>query len=323
MKTTLTQKSLFFAVIALCLSVGIGFTTSTMLFARADQPRNTIQDGSIIRAYQDDTLYIVKIAGTKLFKRPILTNNIFKAYPHLTNTDILIVYKDTLDTFKTSTLIMEVNPDGTPTTGKVYYLSVHPEHRTVQKHHLNITAQQFEHIGFDWDSIYHINHIEASREFYSKGPDVTARDLGVAAQPAPNTDVAGDDRPYVVVPVEPAGSIQPTAGTVPYIDVPAPFGNTGTQTLPDDRDTDHPAQIATPPRPGTKVDEAGIITRAPRTTVAPNDAVYYTSNHSKAVYYYPEDCSTRNTIPAAYQERFSSLSQLFEKYSRTLHPACI
>ena len=337
MKNILTQKSVFTAIVALCLAIGIGLLTSTVLLASTDQARSTIQDGSIIRAYQDDTLYITKIIGNKLFKRPILAGKMFEAYPHLKNTDILIVYKETLDTFKTSTLIMEVNPDGTPATGNVYYLSIHPEYGTVRKHHLNITAQQFEQVGFDWDSIYHVNHAEGSKEFYIKGPDVTAHDLGLTLQPSQTTTVTEPDRPYVTVPIEetvpyidvpaPGALVNtPVETTVPYIDVPIPFINTDVLDAPAEKveeKTNTPAQIATPPRPGTETDQDGTITRVPRITVAPTNAVYYTSNHPTAAYYYPEDCSLRNTIPAVYQERFSSLSQLFEEYSRTLHPHCI
>ena len=138
-----------------------------------------IQDGDLIRVNNDNYLnrndiYIVKRMGNKNFKRLILNPEIFNSYQHLQWDNVKRVSYDTLDYFITSDLVMEVHPDGTPVNGRIYRLFGHRvvgnkleyDGDTGTKRHIQLTPQQFEQAGGDWDSVYHINYLEASDTFY-------------------------------------------------------------------------------------------------------------------------------------------------------------
>ena len=135
-----------------------------------------IQDGDLIRYDSSDIfgrdIYIVKRIGNKNFKRLILNPQIFDSYQHLEWSNVKSVSAETLNYFTTSNLVMEVNPNGTPVNGRVYRL-IDDTADTGKKRHIQLTPQQFEQAGGDWDSVYHINHLEASNAFYRTAQPIT------------------------------------------------------------------------------------------------------------------------------------------------------
>ena len=62
--------------------------------------------------HNDIDIYIVKITGSKLFKRLILNPTIFESYGHLRWEDVISVSPQTLNQYRTSDLVREVYPDG-------------------------------------------------------------------------------------------------------------------------------------------------------------------------------------------------------------------
>ncbi|MEX0877786.1 MAG: endolytic transglycosylase MltG, partial [Candidatus Spechtbacterales bacterium] len=133
-----------------------------------------IKDGDLIKTPDSPDVYIVKIveessANITKFKRLILNPAIFDSYGHLNWSDIKETSQEVLDTFTDSDLVIEVNADGSVANPKIYRTSSAPESDTGERYWLNLTAAEFEYMGFDWRALYHINHIEASPDFYSEG----------------------------------------------------------------------------------------------------------------------------------------------------------
>jgi hypothetical protein len=128
-----------------------------------------IADGDLIRNPNAEGMaqfdvYIVKIVGEKKFKRLILSPHVFESYGHLKWENIKDVDQATMDSFTTSDL---VRADGDT---KVYKLTADGD--TGTKQWLNMTAEEFEAAGYDWDSIYTINTVD--RDAYTVGEEVTA-----------------------------------------------------------------------------------------------------------------------------------------------------
>ena len=136
----------------------------------------TMQDGDLIRAQGTLDVYIVKTIGNKKFKRHILNPTIFESYGHLKWEDIKDVSQSVTNEYTVSNLIMEVYPNGTPVNGRVYVVSAAPGSDYGQKRFLNLTSQQFYEAGYDWSSIYFVNHTEASDTFYARGQEITSTD---------------------------------------------------------------------------------------------------------------------------------------------------
>lgn len=123
-------------------------------------------DGDLIRVRNTFDVYIVKIIGAKKFKRLILNSAIFNSYGHLKWENVKDVLQGMADNYILSDLVIEVNADGSIANPKVYRVSSGAGSDVGQKRWLNITAAQFEAAGLDWDSLYKINHTEASKNFY-------------------------------------------------------------------------------------------------------------------------------------------------------------
>lgn len=128
----------------------------------------TIIDGDVIRNPQAVGMaqfdaYIVKIVGSKKFKRIVLSPHVFESYGHLSWSKIKNVDQATMDAYTTSEL---VRADGDT---KVYKLV--PDGDTGTKEWLNMTAAEFTTQGNDWDSIYTINTTD--RDAYNAGTEVT------------------------------------------------------------------------------------------------------------------------------------------------------
>ncbi len=171
-----------FAIKAITLTAAVA-VFATMGFATPNptsaQQQIVIRDGDLIRAQGEADIYIVKLIGNKAFKRLILNENIFNSYAHLRWNNVKDIPAIYLNKFTTSNLVMEVNPLGNPINGKVYVLLSSPNADVGTKHHLTITASQFEAAGLDWDSIYNINQHEAHPAFYPEGPAITAENLNL------------------------------------------------------------------------------------------------------------------------------------------------
>lgn len=136
-------------------------------------PVSDIVDGGLIRAIGAQDIYIIKIVRTKKFKRLILNPEIFNSYGHLKWENVKEVEQSVVDGFVLSDLIIEVNADGSIADLKVYRVSSVAGSDIGEKRWLNMTAAQFESVGYDWDAIYRVNHTEASLDFYPTGSPIT------------------------------------------------------------------------------------------------------------------------------------------------------
>ena len=112
-------------------------------------------EGSLIRARGDYKVYITK----GLFRRHIVSADIFKFYGHLGFASVIEVTPEELAHYKLSAWVRadgdprvwEINGDGT-------------------KHWINIPGEQFAPSGRDWNGVYIINARE--RDWYVRGADV-------------------------------------------------------------------------------------------------------------------------------------------------------
>jgi hypothetical protein len=121
----------------------------------------SIPEGGLIRAKGDIDVYIIKYVGTKKFKRLILSPSVFNSYQHLKWGDIKDVDKSVVDSYTTSELVRAV---GDPKVYKLY-----PSGDTGQKRWI-ATADAFNRLGFDWNSIYEINQVD--RNSYIDGASI-------------------------------------------------------------------------------------------------------------------------------------------------------
>lgn len=121
-----------------------------------------IVDGDLIRASDNADVFIVKIVGSKRFKRLVLNPDIFNQYGHLKWGNIKVVDTSVVNEYTVTTLVRWVGSE------KVYMLSPNVDIGT--KHWINMTPPEFETSGFDWDSIYLIN--EHEYRSYTDGEDL-------------------------------------------------------------------------------------------------------------------------------------------------------
>jgi len=161
----------------------------------------TNSDGSPTLSSLD--VYIVKLVGTKKFKRLVLNPTVFNSYGHLNWGDIQTVSVSVMDEYSTSALVrVDTDPDE-----KVYAMA--PDGDIGSKSWVNVTAAEFLGVSGseDGDSIYTINATDGGNytavgdittttqleTFYSAGtlPDmpVVAGDLAIAL--ASDTPAAG------------------------------------------------------------------------------------------------------------------------------------
>jgi len=132
-----------------------------------------VADGALVKTADNDDVYIVKIIGSKTFKRLILNPAIFESYGHLSWSNIVTVSQATLDSYTTSNMVIEVTAAGAAVSGKVYIVSSSAGSDTGTKQWLNVTAADFEAAGLDWDSLYQVNATEAGAGFYPEGSAIT------------------------------------------------------------------------------------------------------------------------------------------------------
>jgi len=135
-----------------------------------------IVDGDLIRAQGSFDVWIVKIKVAKKFKRLILNPDIFNSYGHLKWENVKDVPSATLAEYKTSNLVIEVNADGSVANPKVYVVASSSNADTGERRWLNVTAEEFTGRGLDWDSLFYVNHTEASPSFYPETTELVSTD---------------------------------------------------------------------------------------------------------------------------------------------------
>lgn len=156
----------------------LGIILIGLLFvAPSSTSAQTIVDGDLITTSDSFDIFIVKKKGVKKFKRLILNPAIFESYGHLRWEEVKTVSRATMDGYVLSDLIIEVNPDGSVADPKVYRVRSAPNSDVGERQWLNITAEEFETIEYDWDSLYYVNHTEASPYFYPTKTPLTFQDI--------------------------------------------------------------------------------------------------------------------------------------------------
>ena len=136
----------------------------------------TLVDGDIVKSNATNSdgtpalssldVYIVKIVGTKKFKRLVLNPNIFASYGHLKWSNLKTVSQAEIDALTTSSLVREDGND------KVYALTPVVGGDTGAKSWINVSAAQFLGLSqSDPDSIYTINSTDSAA--YSVKTDIT------------------------------------------------------------------------------------------------------------------------------------------------------
>ena len=167
----------------------------------------TIVDGDLITTADSSDIYIVKVVagsyGHMKFKRLILNPEIFNSYGHLRWENVKTVEQYVLDAYTLSELVIEVNPGGSVADPKVYKVSSDPNSDAGEKRWLNVSSRDFRLLGYVWESIYHINHTEASPDFYITKSDITHSDTLTEPTPvggiiAANTTWTLENSPYLV-----------------------------------------------------------------------------------------------------------------------------
>ncbi|RLA77346.1 MAG: hypothetical protein DRG30_00415, partial [Epsilonproteobacteria bacterium] len=175
-----------------------------------------VEDGNLIKSdatNPDGTptlesldVYIVKLVGTKKFKRLVLNPTVFESYGHLNWEDIQTVSQSVMDEYTTSGL---VRVDGDPDE-KVYAMT--PDGDIGSKSWINLSAEDFlGATGSDADSIYTINSTDGGNynavgditttteleAYYSDGtlPEGTSEGSGLTVALSASTPAAG----YILV----------------------------------------------------------------------------------------------------------------------------
>jgi hypothetical protein len=154
--TVVTNHFTYFAILGTAAAAG------------EDGEEVTINDGNLIRNPQAEGLaqfdvYIVKLVGSKKFKRLILSPHVFESYEHLKWGDIKDVSQSIMDEYPASALVRAEGDN------RVYQLT--PSGDSGTKQWLNMTSAEFETAGYDWDTIYVINTVD--RDAYTTGAEIT------------------------------------------------------------------------------------------------------------------------------------------------------
>lgn len=169
--------------------ISIFSITTLLLFWGFPIKSQTTSDGNLIKTADSFDIYILKIKGAKKFKRLILNSEIFNSYEHLKWGNVKTVSRGAVDQYTLSEFVIEVNLDGSVKDPKVYRVTSSANSDVGEKRWLNVSAAEFEALGYDWDSLYFINSMEASPNFYQIKSPLTYADLTAAkmpfAQPTP------------------------------------------------------------------------------------------------------------------------------------------
>lgn len=113
-----------------------------------------LKDGALIKRPRENEIYVV----WGKYKR-YLNPEIIKLYGHLNSADAIELDPETFDSYQTSNYVKYVNDE------RVY--AVWPDGT---KHWLNITPQQWDASGRDWNAIFTINELEVNH--YKTGEEI-------------------------------------------------------------------------------------------------------------------------------------------------------
>jgi len=152
------------------LSITLAVTTIAWLagsFLYIPAAHAAVVDGDIVspdatfvdadgNTYYSYDVFIVKIVGTKTFKRLVLNPQVFESYGHLKWSNIQTISADTVKGYTTSALVRAINDS------PVYVLAPNGDGGTKQWVD-DLTC--FNSKGYDWDSVYTINATD--RDNYS------------------------------------------------------------------------------------------------------------------------------------------------------------
>lgn len=116
---------------------------------------SVIKDGSLIRKRGEREIYVV----WGKYKR-YLTPGVISLYGHLNSANAIEIEPEVFNSYQTSNYVKYVNDE------RVY--AVWPDEG---KHWLNITPQQWDASGRDWNAIFTINDLELN--YYKLGNDIT------------------------------------------------------------------------------------------------------------------------------------------------------
>lgn len=151
----------------LCLSASVLATTPVTAANNSITQDRAIQNGSLITTKNSSDVYIVKHIGRKKYRRLILNPAILNSYANLRWNNVVTVSESTLRQYTISHFI-KVQGSNT-----IYELRASQHADTGVKHRVNLTPSQFVQAGFDLDSIFTVNRVEGSSQFYRTGADRT------------------------------------------------------------------------------------------------------------------------------------------------------
>src|SRR3989338_2378448 len=170
MTYTLTGVNKVIAVLTALVTI-ISLSGVVYLATALQANAATFVDGDVAKTADNPDVYILKMVGAKKFKRLVLNPDIFNSYGHLSWGAIKTATQAELDMYTNTNLVLEVNADGSTADPKVYAVTSAAGSDVGERRHLNVTAAEFEAAGLDWDSLFKVNHTEASPSFY---PTMTA-----------------------------------------------------------------------------------------------------------------------------------------------------
>jgi hypothetical protein len=185
------------------LSITLAITTTLWLVGTMFVPaaRAAVVDGDVVspdatfvdadgNTYYSYDVFIVKIIGTKTFKRLVLNPQVFASYGHLKWSNIKTISAATVKGYTTSALVRAIND------APVYVLA--PNGDTGTKQWVDdLTC--FNGKGYDWDSVYTINATD--RDNYTT---VSSLCGGAAAGPI-TLSLASDNPPAATLPLDAQG----------------------------------------------------------------------------------------------------------------------
>ncbi len=155
------------------LSIALAVSTIAMYGAFIVPVANAaVIDGDIVSStttfvdgdgntYQPYDVFIVKVVGSKMFKRLVLNPQVFTSYGHLKWSNLKKISATEIKTFTTSALVRVINDE------KVYKLS--PDGDSGTKQWVDDLAC-FTSKNYDWDSVYTINAVDGGN--YTTGGSI-------------------------------------------------------------------------------------------------------------------------------------------------------
>lgn len=176
MTLSIKKKTLRKVVSSLTMLATVVSMSGIMALSTVNIAAAAVVDGSLIKSNATNSdgsptlasldVYIVKLVGTKKFKRLILNPTVFESYGHLNWGDIQTVSQAVMDEYTTSSLVrVDTDP-----AEKVFAMA--PDGDIGSKSWVNLTTDQFvTEAGSDPDSIYTINATDGGN--YTAVGDVT------------------------------------------------------------------------------------------------------------------------------------------------------